>query len=133
MKTVFSLIIVWFLIITPSKADELQTVLKQIEKGFTQNNVQLFSDYFGENCYLSLNDGTTGYYTSNQTYYIFEKYFSRYKIIEFKISDYSKGNVQTMIEASIKYSAGGVIYNGQVLITVKNIKNNLVITQIFIS
>lgn len=119
--------------LTPSKAEDLQTVLKQIEKGFIQNDVNLFSEYFSDNCYLSLNYGVSGYYTASQTYYLFEKYFFNSKTIEFKINDIGKGNNQVLVEATLKYSSAGITYSGQALITLKNINNKFLITQIFIS
>ncbi len=126
-------LIICFLIITPLKADDLPLVVKLIEKGFKQNNINNLSGYFVDNCYLSLNNGTTGYYTSNQIYYIFEKYFNKYKVIDFNIDNYNKGNEQIIIEANIKYLYEGKAFNGQVLITLKNIYGKFVITQIFIS
>ncbi|HPN39304.1 MAG TPA: DUF4783 domain-containing protein [Melioribacteraceae bacterium] len=133
MKKFLILILVIFINSTPAKADDLKTVLKQIEKGFTNNKVDLFSNYFSDNCYLSLNNGLSGYYTSNQAYYIFEKYFIKYKITEFITTDYGHGDFNIMIEATIKYNLEGTVYKGQVLITLKNINNKLLITQIFIS
>jgi len=119
--------------LTPSKADDFRQVLKQIEKGFIQNNVKLFADYFNDNCYLSLNNGVSGYYTSSQAYYIFEKYFLNNKIIEYKVNDSSINNNQVIVEVSIKYIVNGITNNGQVLITLKNINNKFLITQFFIS
>lgn len=129
----FYLILSFLIIITPLKADDLPLILKQIEKGFKQNNINNLSGYFSDNCYLSLNNGTTGYYTSNQIYYIFEMYFSKYKVIDFKLDNYNKSSEQIVVEATIKYLYEGKVFNGQVLLTLKNIYGKFVITQIFIS
>jgi len=133
MNKLYLILISLFLLLTPSKAEDFKTVLKQIQKGFEQNNAKLFSNYFDDNCYLSLNNGISGYYTSNQAYYIFEKYFSTYKILEFKVVESAKSNIQVIIEIAVKYVKDGNTNTGQVLITLKNYNDKFLITQIFIS
>jgi hypothetical protein len=133
MNKLYLILISLFLLLTPSKAEDFKTVLKQIQKGFEQNNAKLFSNYFDDNCYLSLNNGISGYYTSNQAYYIFEKYFSTYKILEFKVVESAKSNIQVIIEIAVKYVKDCNTNTGQVLITLKNYNDKFLITQIFIS
>lgn len=72
---------------TPSK-----NVFKEIEEGISEGNVEKFSAHFSGQTYLSLSNGTSGYYSNNQAFYVLQDYFKINKASTFRyVSLYDEG------------------------------------------
>lgn len=67
-------------------AAQLDNVFDAIESAILGGDVKKLAPYFGKQLNLSLHSGTTGYFSSNQSYYILQNYFSSRKIISFKFT-----------------------------------------------
>ncbi|MFH0736854.1 MAG: DUF4783 domain-containing protein [bacterium] len=140
MKNIKILLIAFLLvtitnIVSSKSLDSLdgQEILNSIEKGMLQNSISLFSGYLTDNCYISLNNGTMGYYTTSQSYYIFENYFSQYKITELKYDDIDKSTQSVNASGSIKYQFNGSKNVCKIFVSLKNIAGQWYIFQIIIN
>lgn len=77
-------------------------IFRDIESGIVNNDVEKFSQYFSPQPYISLINGVNGYYSSNQVFYILEKFFNEYRVVSFKLEEgktegtisYGKGDYQ---------------------------------------
>lgn len=77
-------------------------IFSNIESGIVNNDVEKFSQYFSPQPYISLINGVNGYYSSNQAFYILEKFFNEYRVVSFKLEEgktegtisYGKGDYQ---------------------------------------
>ena len=49
---------------------EIYDMIKQLENGFAKNDVSFISPHLGSQVYLSFLNDVSGYYSSNQAYYI---------------------------------------------------------------
>jgi len=65
---------------------QLEKVFTDIENGLSSGNVNLLSKHFSSQNYLSLSNGISGYYSSNQTYYILQDLFKISKPVSFRFT-----------------------------------------------
>ena len=140
MKNKIIIIIVFLLvaitnIVSSKSLDSLdgQEILNSIEKGMLQNSINPFSGYLSDNCYISLNNGTMGYYTTSQIYYIFENYFSQYKITELKYDDVNKSTQSINASGSVNYHFNGSKNVCKIFVSLKSISGQWYISQIIIN
>ncbi len=118
----------------PHKLKESANLLfKEIENGISSGKVSAFSRYFSPQIYLSLSNGVSGYYSSNQAYYVLAEYFRLNQAASFAF-----GNVQE--EESGMYAIGSYDYlvkgkreSAQVYVSLKNTGKKWKITQITIN
>ena len=72
---------------TKNQVPAVQIVFNQIEEAISTKNVSVLSQYFSPHTYFSLSNGMSGYFSSNQAYYILEDYFKIYSVISFRFND----------------------------------------------
>lgn len=119
-----------------SKSDfQLENLIfNEIEKGIGESNVSKIARYFSPKPYLSFSNGVTGYYSSNQAYYVLEDFFNIYKVISFKF-DHKKinGSESSYATGIYQYESKGKRDTAQVYITLNKIGDTWFITQISIN
>ena len=110
-----------------------KVIFDQLEAGISEGDVALISKYFGSQTYLSLSNRKSGYYSSNQAFYVLEDFFKIYRVASFKFN-----NIST--DENIPYATG--VYNfefkgkrnvAQVYISLKKAGSGWKITQITIN
>ena len=108
-------------------------IFQEIENGIVESDVSKIARYFSEKPYLSFSNGVTGYYSSNQAYYVLEDFFNIYKVISFKY-DYKKNDDSVSYATGIYYyESNGKRDSAKVYITLSKIGDNWFITQISIN
>lgn len=113
--------------------DNLKLSIQSVKEGIKDNSISKFSNIFGDNCYLSLNNGTIGYFTKNQIYYIMENYFEQNKIKECELdSPNFDGNIAN-VAGKISYIYNGVKYTTDIYLSFKNISEKWYISQLIIN
>lgn len=108
-------------------------ILDKIEEGILNANVSLISPYFPPEIYLNLLNGVSGYYSSNQAYYVLEDFFKEYRVIGF---NYSKVNLNTLTPTatgSYYYEQNGIRSEAKIYLTIKLTGKSWQITQIAIN
>lgn len=112
--------------------DNLKTSIQNVKEGLKENSISKFSNMFGDNCYLSLNNGNTGYFTKSQIYYIIENYFEQYKMTECELNSTNiEGNIAN-IAGKVSYIYSGVKYSTDIYVSFKNISEKWYISQLII-
>ncbi len=111
----------------------IHSIFNEIESGISSGDVSSISRFFSGQIYLNLSNGTTGYYSSNQAYYVLEDFFKNYQETAFSFD-----NVQ--LDEANPYGTGGYQYifkgkheTAQVYISLKHVGKNWKITQITIN
>ncbi len=108
-------------------------IFQEIENGIVKSDVSKIARYFSPKPYLSFSNGVTGYYSSNQAYYVLEDFFNIYKVISFKF-DHKKNDDSVSYATGIYYyESNGKRDSAQVYITLSKIGDNWFITQISIN
>ncbi len=68
------------------KENLAQKIFSEIEQGILAGNVNIFSEYFSSQTYISLSSGQNGYYSANQAFYVLQDYFNLHQAINFKFT-----------------------------------------------
>lgn len=110
-----------------------QTIFSDIELGIKEKNVSKISKYFSQQPYLSFSNGVTGYYSSNQAYYILEDFLNLHRVIDFKFDTKKMDDKFAYATGTYFYELKGKRDSKQVYLTLNKIGNNWYITQISIN
>lgn len=116
-----------------SKARDINKLLIKIEEGLGTASVDKFSGYFNTRNYLSLTNGSSGYFSSNQAYYIIKDYLSIYKPISFKFTSSVLDTNSPFAAGNLKYNNNGIRGSATVFVTFQMIDNQWKISQITIN
>ncbi len=80
-----------FVLELKSQEDEKEyyrEIFKAIEAGIDAGNVDTFAGYFAQQVYVSIRGGESGYFSSNQAYYIIKNFLTARKPLGFSFSTY---------------------------------------------
>jgi hypothetical protein len=116
-----------------SKSKEVQKVFSSFEDGLSKGAVDKFSNYFSEKNYLSLTNGITGYYSSNQSYYVLKDFLSVYQPISFKLVNIVTDTSTPFASGILRFSSRGVRGSANVFISLQQIDNKWHISQITVN
>ncbi len=112
--------------------ENLQSLFSNIENGIKTGDVNSLVNSLSSQTYLNLSNGVSGYYSSNQAYYVLEDFFKVYHIISFKYSRIQTDEINPFAIGSYKYEYKGKRDAAQVYISLKKVGNTWKITQITI-
>jgi hypothetical protein len=77
-----------------AKRASSKAIFKEIEGGIAAGEVEKFSSYFSSQTYLSLSNGTSGYFSANQAFYVLQDYFKIHRTSSFRfVTIYEDGDV----------------------------------------
>jgi hypothetical protein len=111
----------------------VQKVFSELEQAISDRNVNAISSYFGSQTYFSLSNGSSGYYTSNQAYYILENFFNVYQVRTFRFNNIQSGETNPYGTGVYTYELKGKRSTAQVYISLKPAGSNWKITQLTIN
>ncbi|MDI6803534.1 MAG: DUF4783 domain-containing protein [Bacteroidota bacterium] len=63
-------------------------IFKAIESGVDAGEIDRFAGYFAQQVYVSIRGGESGYFSSNQTYYIIKNFLTARKPLGFSFTTY---------------------------------------------
>ncbi len=107
-----------------------KVILTEIERGISKGNVDELSHHLSPQTYFSLSNGTRGYYSSNQAYYILEDFFKMYQVVTFRFQTVQAGEGNPYATGTYVYEFKGKRVSAQVYISLKNTGKSWKITQI---
>lgn len=107
-------------------------ILNEVETGISQAELSEISPYLSSNVYLSFLNGISGYYSSNQAYYILEDFFNEYKAISFKFENININTTIPFAKGTYYYEHKGNRLEAKVYLTMKLAGKSWQITQISI-
>ena len=116
-----------------SSGKEAQKALLRIEEGMANATVDKFSKYFGNRNYLSLSNGVSGYYSTNQSYYVIKDFLSIYQPISFKLTNIVTETTTPFASGILKYNSKGVRGTSIIFISLHFIDGEWKISQITIN
>lgn len=89
------------------KASEINFILNKAHNGIEKNNVSLFSDFLNSKVYISLSEGTKGYFSANQSYYILQDFLNKINPIEVTFEIASVESENPVAFGEIEYITSG--------------------------
>jgi len=111
----------------------VHSVFNEIESGISSGRVSLISRFFSAQIYLNLSNGTTGYYSSNQAYYVLEDFFKNYQVTSFSLDNIQTDETNPFATGGYQYIFKGKHETAQVYVSLKHVGKKWKITQITIN
>ena len=112
-----------------SKVNE---TIKEIENGFAKSDVSKISAFISSQVYLSFLNDVSGYYSSNQAYYILENFFQEYSVISFRFDQVNINTTTPFATGIYYYEHKGNRSEAKVYLSLKLSYDSWEITQISI-
>ena len=107
-------------------------ILDDIESGISNTQTSDISPYLNSQIYLSFINGISGYYSSNQAYYVIEEFLKEYKVITFRFNKFKLNTTAPFAIGTYYYEHKGNRYEAKVFVTLKFTNKSWQITQISI-
>jgi len=108
-------------------------ILEEIEIGIAKAKLSTLSPHLSSQIYLSFLNGVSGYYSSNQAYYVLENFINEYKVISFKFDSFNFNTITPFAKGTYYYEHKGNRSEAKVYLTMKLIGKTWKITQISIN
>ncbi|GIK61127.1 MAG: DUF4783 domain-containing protein [Ignavibacteriota bacterium] len=108
-------------------------IFSEIESGILNSDVKKFSQYFSPQPYISLINGVNGYYSSNQAFYILEKFFNEYRVVSFKLEESKTEGTVSFGKGDYQYEKKGRRESAHLYITLNKSGSRWYITQLSIN
>lgn len=109
------------------------SIIDSIETGIANSLPEAISQYLSDQTYLSLLGGVSGYYSSNQVFYILERFFNEYKVLSFAFENIKLNTLIPFATGTYFYEHKGKRSEAEVYITLKLIGKHWKITQLTIN
>lgn len=113
--------------------NECSKVFSDISQGIANQNIEDVARYFSSQTYLSLSNGISGYYSSNQAYYVLEDFFKIYTVTAFRFNNIQTDSNNPYATGEYQFDYRGQKDIAQVYIALKKAGKNWKITQITIN
>ena len=104
---------------TNTNTQQEELIFREIESGVKDGNVERISKYFGQQTYFSFSNGTNGYYSSNQAFYVVEDFFKLYRVTSFKLDHIKSDNNHSYATGKYNYDNKGQRNSAKVYISIK--------------
>jgi hypothetical protein len=111
----------------------VQNIFGEIETGVNSGSVSSISGFFSPQTYFSLSNGTSGYYSSNQAYYVLEDFFKVYQVISCRLRNIQPDETNPYATGIYTYDFKGKREKAQVYISLKKSAGTWKISQITIN
>ncbi len=115
------------------KQSESHRIFSEISEGIANRDVGSIARYFSSQTYLSLSNGISGYYSSNQAYYVLEDFFKIYRVTAFRFDNIQSDSNNPYATGEYQFEYRGKRDMAQVYIALKKTGKNWKITQITIN
>lgn len=109
-----------------------QFVLQEIESGINKGDPSSFTKYLSENSYLNLPNGVSGYFSSNQSFYILKDFFKSFVPVSFSFTETGSGR-EPVATGRLKFEQNGKRDNAIVYIALSYEGNYWRITQLSVN
>ena len=107
-------------------------LLDDFEKGISETKTSDISPYLASQVHLSFINGVSGYYSSNQAYYVIEKFLKEYNVISFRFNKFKLNTTAPFAIGTYYYEHKGNRSDAKVYVTLKFTSKSWQITQISI-
>lgn len=112
---------------------QINKIFSEFENGIRTGAIKEFSNNLISETYISLENGESSYYSSNQSFYILKDFLQNYKPIFFKLINTNLSEEKPFAIGKLIYSKNGIRGESQVFIALKLEAENWKISQIIIN
>ncbi len=113
--------------------NNIKSVFSEFEHGIKTGAIKEFSNQLMIETYISLENGESAYYSSNQSFYILKDFLQSYKPLSFKYINTNYSIERPFAIGRLVYSKNGIRGESQVFIALKLENEAWKISQIIIN
>ena len=115
---------------TQARTTDVRGVFDDVQLGFTQGNVAIFSPHFHNQVRVTLHSGETGIYSSNQAYYLLQNFLRNRMPVNFAFTTYGESDNTPYGTGSASFTFQGIRQHAQVYVALASEGGRWVITHI---
>lgn len=113
-----------------TRQDGYRTIFASVQDGLGSGDVRSFSHHMGSQVYINLRGGESGYYSANQAYYVIESYLKTRKLVNLNFSTIGESDARPYATGSAGLVVRGNKEIAQVYVSLSQIGEKWIITQI---
>lgn len=113
--------------------ESYHAALDEIGRGLSSGNISSVYNLFSSQIYLSLSNGVSGYYSSNQAYYVIQEFLKTHQVISLNINDIQEDEENVYATGSYNSLVKGKRESSQIYVSLKRSNKRWKITQITIN
>jgi hypothetical protein len=112
------------------ESKDFRIVFEEIQHGFESGNMAAFSTHLGSQVQVTLRGEKSGYYSSNQAYYILESFLKTRKIVSFEFTSVGETEATPYATGSMVFNHKGMREVAQVYVALMKSEEKWVIAEI---
>ena len=116
-----------------SVKESYHSTLDEISAGITSGKIAAISNLFSSQIYLNLFNSVSGYYSSNQAFYVVQEFFKTHQVLSLNLNDVQEDDENVYAAGTYNYMVKGKIESSQIYICLKRSSKKWKITQITIN
>jgi len=113
--------------------ESYRSTLNEIGDGISSGKITSISNLFSSQIYLNLANGVSGYYSSNQAYYVIQEFLKTHQVISLNINDIQEDEENVYATGTYSFLVKGKRESSQIYISLKHGSKKWKITQITIN
>ncbi len=110
--------------------EECRRIFASVQEGLAAGSVGVFSQHIGQQVFMNLRGGESGYYSANQAYYVLENYLKTRRLANLNFSTIGESDANPYATGSAGFSFRGTKEFAQVYVSLVRSGDRWVITQI---
>ncbi len=113
--------------------EKAKIIFQSISEGISSNNIEKFSEYFGNKIYLSLSREKAGYFSNNQSFYILKTFFDTHRPFSCTFFNLNINARNPFAIGEVKYLYKGKRKKSQIFISLDIKNQKITISQITVN
>ncbi len=116
-----------------TRNEQVVNVVKKIQDAIVNKDISTLVDHLSSQTYFNLPNGISGYYSSNQAYFVLEDFLKTYRVTSFNFAEINTKNNTPFATGTYDYDFKGNRNSAHIYLQLRNTGKNWRITQITIN
>jgi hypothetical protein len=116
-----------------TRNEQVVNVVKKIQDAIVNKDISTLVDHLSSQTYFNLPNGISGYYSSNQAYFVLEDFLKTYRVTSFNFDEINTKNNTPFATGTYDYDFKGKRNSAHIYLQLRNTGKNWRITQITIN
>ena len=113
--------------------EQVINVVKKIQDAIINKDISTLVNHLSSQTYFNLPNGISGYYSSNQAYFVLEDFLKTYRVTSFSFDEINSKNNTPFATGTYNYDFNGNRNSTRIYMQLRNTGKNWRITQITIN
>jgi hypothetical protein len=116
-----------------TRNEQVVNVVKKIQDAIVNKDISTLVDHLSSQTYFNLPNGISGYYSSNQAYFVLEDFLKTYRVTSFNFDEINTKNNTPFATGTYDYDFKGNRNSAHIYLQLRNTGKSWRITQITIN